>query len=88
MDKVSFLDIADSFKAIFLDSYGVVKNHRGLIPGVEANINELRRRGKIIRILTNDASRSPEQQAERFAQGHKHHQAKSHLAYRLVTINW
>lgn len=67
MDKASFLDIADAFKAIFLDSYGVVKNHRGLIPGVEANINELRRRGKIIRILTNDASRSPEQQAERFA---------------------
>lgn len=68
MDKPSFLDIADQFQAIFLDSYGVVKNHRGLIPGVSSNINELRKRGKVIRILTNDASRSPEQQAKRFAE--------------------
>lgn len=67
MEKPSFLDIADQYKAIFLDSYGVVKNHRGLIPGVGTNINELRKRGKAIRILTNDASRSPEQQSVRFA---------------------
>lgn len=70
MDSNTFLEIADQYKAIFLDSYGVVKNHRGLIPGVPETIRSLRAAGKTIRILTNDASRSPEQQAERFeAQG-------------------
>ncbi|TXB66584.1 HAD-IIA family hydrolase [Phaeodactylibacter luteus] len=64
--NASFFTIARSFKAIFLDSYGVVKNHRGLIPGVQGTINYLRDSGKTLRILTNDASRSPEQQAARF----------------------
>ncbi len=70
MTKQSFLSIADKYKAIFLDSYGVVKNYNGLIPGVQLTIDELRKRGKTIRILTNDASRSQQQQQERFtAQG-------------------
>lgn len=62
-----FLSIAKKYKVIFLDSYGVLKNHNGLIPDVQFVINELRQQGKLIRVLTNDASRSSEQQAERFA---------------------
>jgi HAD superfamily hydrolase (TIGR01450 family) len=62
----NFLSIAQNYKVIFLDSYGVIKNHKGLIPNVQATIDELRKQGKVIRILTNDASRSAEQQAERF----------------------
>jgi HAD superfamily hydrolase (TIGR01450 family) len=65
---VSFLEIAAPYRAIFLDSYGVVKNYQGLIPGAPETIRLLREQGKIIRILTNDASRSPEQQASRFAE--------------------
>lgn len=61
-----FLSITKNYKVIFLDSYGVVKNHRGLIPNVQTVIDELRSQGKVIRILTNDASRSAEQQAARF----------------------
>lgn len=61
-----FLTIAENYKVIFLDSYGVVKNHKGLIPNVQGTIDELRKRGKIIRILTNDASRSAEEQVIRF----------------------
>ncbi len=68
MQIESFLDVAHNFKVIFLDSYGVVKNHRGLIPGVSKVINQLRDAGKVIRILTNDASRSPQRQSERFAE--------------------
>lgn len=64
----NFLSIANKYKVIFFDSYGVLKNHNGLIPNVQIVINELRQRGKFIRVLTNDASRTPEQQAERFAQ--------------------
>lgn len=64
----NFLSIAEKYKVIFFDSYGVLKNHNGLIPNVQLVINELRKQGKFIRILTNDASRTPEQQAERFKQ--------------------
>lgn len=61
-----FLSIASKYKVIFFDSYGVLKNYKGLIPNVQKVIDELRSQGKIIRVLTNDASRSPEQQAIRF----------------------
>lgn len=63
----NFLSIAQNYKVIFFDSYGVIKNHKGLIPNVQNTIDELRKQGKVIRVLTNDASRSPQQQAERFA---------------------
>ncbi len=62
----NFLSISEKYKAIFLDSYGVIKNYQGLIGGVIETIVELKNQGKIIRVLTNDASRSIEQQAEGF----------------------
>jgi len=67
MPSSSFFEIADTFKVILLDSYGVLKNHTGLIDGVQNTVEELRNRGKIIRILTNDASRSQQQQVDSFA---------------------
>lgn len=67
MEKPYFYQVADQYQVILLDSYGVLKNHRGLIPNVQQSMDYLRQQGKIIRILTNDASRSPEQQASRFA---------------------
>jgi HAD superfamily hydrolase (TIGR01450 family) len=66
MQLSSFLEIAEPFKVIFLDSYGVVKNHRGLIVSADQVIEKLREQGKIVRLLTNDASRSPQRQAEKF----------------------
>ncbi|NNV56431.1 HAD-IIA family hydrolase [Limnovirga soli] len=66
MMQPSFLQIASTFKAVFLDSYGVIKNYNGLIEGVPQAIESLREKGIAIRILTNDASRSQEQQAEGF----------------------
>lgn len=66
MEIDSFLSIAQNYKIIFLDSYGVVKNYKGLIPNMQHTFDTLRSQGKIIRIMTNDASRSPERQAERF----------------------
>jgi HAD superfamily hydrolase (TIGR01450 family) len=62
----SFLSVARQFKVVFLDSYGVIKNYKGLINGVQNTIDSLRNDNIIIRILTNDASRSQEQQAEGF----------------------
>lgn len=62
----SFLSLATRFKAVFLDSYGVLKNYNGLIDGVQSSIDYIRSHDIAIRILTNDASRSQEQQAESF----------------------
>ncbi|MEM0992405.1 MAG: TIGR01459 family HAD-type hydrolase [Bacteroidota bacterium] len=66
MEKASFLEIAKSYKVIFFDSYGVVKNHRGLINGSPKVIADLKAAGKQVRFLTNDASRSPERQMKKF----------------------
>jgi len=50
-----------------LDSYGVVKNHKGLIEGVQKTIEWIKAEGKTFRLLTNDASRSQGQQKESLA---------------------
>lgn len=66
MEEQSFLAIAENFKAVFLDSYGVLKNHRGLIEGVQQTVDFIRERGIALRILTNDASRSQHEQFASF----------------------
>jgi HAD superfamily hydrolase (TIGR01450 family) len=66
IEEPSFISLAERFKAVFLDSYGVLKNYKGLINGAQETIDCLRQKGIAIRILTNDASRSQEQQVESF----------------------
>ena len=66
MNKASFRSTAKNFKAVFLDSYGVLKNHQGLIDGVQDSIKFIRDQGIALRVLTNDASRNPQQQVEVF----------------------
>ncbi|HMP28206.1 MAG TPA: TIGR01459 family HAD-type hydrolase [Saprospiraceae bacterium] len=52
-----FSSIIDDYDLFFFDSYGVIRNHNGLITGIEKTIKYLQDRDKTIRILTNDASR-------------------------------
>lgn len=66
MNKVSFLSTVKNYKAVFLDSYGVLKNHQGLIEGVTETIHHIREQGIELRVLTNDASRSQLQQVQMF----------------------
>jgi len=66
MEKVSFYSIAKKFRAVFLDSYGVLKNHMGLINGVQESIDFIRDEGIALKVLTNDASRSQKQQVQVF----------------------
>lgn len=66
MNQSPFLTIAQNFKAVFLDSYGVIKNYKGVIDGVGETIRFLRENGIVLRVLTNDASRSQEQQSANF----------------------
>ena len=49
-----------------MDSYGVLKNFNGLIPGAIETIRYIIETGREFYILTNDASRSPELLAEKF----------------------
>ena len=62
----SFLPLALKYKAVFLDSYGVIKNYKGVIEGAQQTISFLRKNNVAVRILTNDASRSQDQQVESF----------------------
>lgn len=66
MNSVSFLTVVKNYKAVFIDSYGVLKNHKGLIEGVQNSIDFIRKEEIALRVLTNDASRSQEQQAREF----------------------
>lgn len=59
----SFESVVGKYKAVFFDAFGVLKNHKGLIPGIEKTFDYLNQRGIDYYILTNDASRSPEELA-------------------------
>lgn len=61
-----FQPIIDKYKVIFFDAYGVIKNHKGLVPGVEKTFEYLQDQKKEYYIVTNDASRSPLQLAQSF----------------------
>lgn len=66
MDLVKLQDVLSNFKAVFFDSYGVLKNHKGSIEGAQRTLDYLKDRAIPFRVLTNDASRSPQAQSQRF----------------------
>jgi len=63
----SFADIAEPYRVILFDSYGVLRNHNGLIPGAPDCVAKLRAAGKHLRVLTNNAARSPQAASEKLA---------------------
>jgi HAD superfamily hydrolase (TIGR01450 family) len=63
---VDFKSVVDQYKVIFFDSFGVVKNYKGLVPGMKNTFNYLEANQKDYYIVTNDASRSPQQLAASF----------------------
>lgn len=67
MEITKFADVAARYKVIFFDSYGVLRNHRGLIPGAVECVARLREEGKHIRVLTNNAARSSRAASKRLA---------------------
>lgn len=66
MNLHDFKAIADQYQVFFFDAFGVLKNYKGLIPGVADTFAYLREQEKPVYILTNDASRSPQQLAESY----------------------
>lgn len=67
MEVRSFRETAEPYSAIFLDAYGVLKSSSGLIEGALEAVSSLIAAGKQVFVVTNDASRSPESMAERYA---------------------
>ncbi len=67
MDVKLFKDVARNYKSIFFDSYGVLRNYQGTLPGVREMFEFLAKENISYFVLTNDASRSPEQLAENFS---------------------
>jgi len=67
MKKVdNFKSIIDKYKIVFFDAFGVIKNYSGLVSGIENTFNYLEREKKEYYIVTNDASRGPQQLAESY----------------------
>lgn len=66
MTITPFRDLIDQYDVILFDSYGVLKNYKGIIDGASEVFASLSSRGTRYRVLTNDASRSPEVLSERF----------------------
>jgi beta-phosphoglucomutase-like phosphatase (HAD superfamily) len=52
----SLLDIADQIDAFIFDAFGVLNVGETMIPGADKRLDQLRKRGCAIRILTNAAS--------------------------------
>jgi HAD superfamily hydrolase (TIGR01450 family) len=66
MINTSFLEAITDYKVIFFDSYGVLRNYDGLVPGIANTFEALRAADKAFYVITNDASRSPELLARGF----------------------
>lgn len=62
----NFKSIVDKYKVVFFDAFGVIKTYSGLVPGIENTFDYLEKQGKEYYIVTNDASRSPQQLAESY----------------------
>ncbi|PPK88104.1 HAD superfamily hydrolase (TIGR01459 family) [Neolewinella xylanilytica] len=68
MKIIPFDEVAAKFPVIFFDSYGVLRNHRGPIPNAIQTVERLMEAGKHVRVLTNNAARSPQAAADRMAE--------------------
>ena len=62
----SFREIVEQYEVVFFDSFGVLRNYDGMIPGVEKTFAFLRENNIDFYILTNDASRGPKELANKF----------------------
>ncbi|WP_373512114.1 HAD-IIA family hydrolase [Persicitalea sp.] len=62
----SFKSVVSKYDVIFFDAFGVLKTHDTLIPGIGRTFEYLREHKKDFYVLTNDASRSPQDLADSY----------------------
>lgn len=63
---VDFKAVVDKYQVVFFDAFGVLKNYKGLVDGIERTFEYLENTAKEYYIVTNDASRSPQQLADSY----------------------
>ncbi len=68
----SFKEIVTNYKVIFFDSYGVLRNYKGIFANVNEMFSFLESKNISSFLLTNDASRSPQQLADKFIEAGIH----------------
>ncbi len=66
-ERVGFAALIERYDAILFDAYGVLVNASGALPGAAEAVARLVARQQTFLVVTNDASRSPERAAARFA---------------------
>ncbi|GAB3561124.1 HAD-IIA family hydrolase [Spirosoma luteolum] len=66
MQLVDFKDVAEKYSVIFFDAFGVLKNSEGILPDIQQTFDWMREQGKEFYVLTNDASRGPQELAESY----------------------
>ena len=60
METVDFAEVAKRYRVLFFDAYGVLKNSRGILEGIDRTFDFLLDSDIDFYIVTNDASRSPQ----------------------------
>ena len=63
MKTRDFKSVVNKYDVVFFDAYGVLKNYNGLIPGIEGTIRYMLENDIDFYVLTNVASRSPDELA-------------------------
>ena len=63
METTDFFEVAKRYKVLFFDAYGVLKNSRGMLAGIDRTFDFLLESDIDFYIVTNDASRSPQRLA-------------------------
>ena len=66
MEIQNFKAVADRYKVIFFDAYGVLKNSMGILDGIERTFRYLIEENIDYYIVTNDASRGPKALAQAY----------------------
>ncbi len=66
MEISNFRDVIDRYKVIFFDAYGVLKNVKGILNGIENTLKYIEEKHIDFYVLTNDASRGPKLLAESY----------------------
>jgi len=84
-----FHEIVTRYKAVFFDAYGVLKNHKGLLPGIDKTFDFLESHGIEYYIVTNDASRSPQSLAYAYQiQGLEHIDTGKIISSGMLAHDW
>ncbi len=84
-----FHEIVTRYKAVFFDAYGVLKNHKGILPGIGKTFDFLESHGIEYYIVTNDASRSPQSLAYAYQiQGLAHIDTSKIISSGMLAHDW